>query len=218
MKKIMLLMLALFIPASVQAADRTPDRPHWSLEFKGGKFSPALDNWSDLYGNSSMPEFQISLAYKVLRQVEIGVSAGMMRDTGQGYAPLHSADAGEIVLSGEVDYDLFPLNVFVLARGVFSEQQWVVPYVGGGWTRMFYHEKIQNQETVKGSADGYHVRGGLQLLLDGIDRGASNSLSMDFGVNHTYLFVEAERSEVKYKATSEDLGGIAYLIGLLFEF
>jgi hypothetical protein len=43
-------------------------------------------------------------------------------------------------LNGEVDYDLYPVNVFVLVRGVINENQWLVPYIGGGWTRMYYHE------------------------------------------------------------------------------
>ena len=125
---------------------------------------------------------------------------------------------GHGTLSGNVSYDLYPLNVFVLLRGVISERQWLVPYVGGGWTRIFYQDKIQDQNTVHGSADGYHLRGGLQLLLDGIDRDAANSLSMDYGVYHTYFFVEAERTKAKIKTASVDLGGTAYLMGLLFEF
>jgi hypothetical protein len=41
---------------------------------------------------------------------------------------------------------------------------------------------------------------------------------MDFGVYHTYFFVEAERTKAKDKPSSVDLGGTAYLMGLLFEF
>jgi hypothetical protein len=208
----MMLILALIIPAFAHAADQQPGRPHWSLELKGGTFAPVLENWSQYYGRKDMPQYEGTLAYKVLRQVEVGVSAGTARDKGQGYAPVHGT------VSGEVTYDLYPLNVFVLVRGVISEKQWLVPYVGGGWTRMYYRVKIQDQDTVRGSADGYHARGGLQLLLDGIDRSASNNLYMEFGIYHTYLFVEAEKTKAKYKPTSVELGGTAYLIGLLFEF
>ncbi|MCK9419944.1 MAG: MXAN_2562 family outer membrane beta-barrel protein [Nitrospirae bacterium] len=212
MQKIILMLLVLLIPAAAYGAEPSPVRPHWSLELKGGRFAPVLENWSYYYGKRDMPVYEGTLAYKVLRQVEFGVGAGTARDKGQGYAPDHGT------VSGEVVYELYPVNVFVLVRGVISENQWLVPYIGGGWTRMYYRERIQNQEKVRGSADGYHVRGGLQLLLDGIDRGAANNLSMDFGVYHTYLFVEAERTKVKDKATSDDLGGTAYLGGLLFEF
>jgi hypothetical protein len=212
MQKIILMLLALLVPAAAYGAESVPDRPHWSLELKGGTFAPVLDNWSHYYGKRSMPEYEGTLAYKVLRQVEVGVSAGTARDKGQGYAPGHGT------VSGEVTYELYPVNVFVLVRGIINERQWLVPYIGGGYTRMYYRETIQDQGTVRGSADGYHVRGGLQLLLDGIDRGAANNLYMDFGVYHTYFFVEAERTKAKDKASSSDLGGTAYLMGLLFEF
>jgi hypothetical protein len=212
MQKIILMLLALLVPAAVSGAEQLNDRPHWSLELKGGSFAPVLDNWSYYYGKRSMPEYEGTLAYKVLRQVEVGVSAGTARATGQGYAPVRGA------LSGQVDYEIYPVNVFVLVRGIISEKQWLVPYVGGGWTTIYYREKIQDQSSVRGSADGYHVRGGLQLLLDGIDRSAANSLFLDFGVYHTYFFVEAERTAAKDKASSTDLGGTSYLMGLLFEF
>jgi hypothetical protein len=211
MKNILLMLLALLVPATLFGGEPSPNRPHWSLELKGGTFAPVLDNWAYYYGKRSMPEYEGTLAYKVLRQVEVGVSAGTAKDKGQGYAPGHG-------LNGEVDYELYPVNVFVLVRGIMNEKQWLVPYVGGGWTRMYYHERIQDQGTVRGSVDGYHVRGGLQLLLDGIDRSAANSFYMDFGVYHTYFFVEAERTKAKDKASSDDLGGTAYLMGFLFEF
>ncbi len=212
MQKIILMLLALLVPAATYGAEPVPDRPHWSLELKGGTFAPVLDNWSHYYGKRSMPEYEGTLAYKVLRQVEVGVSAGTARDKGQGYAPGHGT------VSGEVTYELYPVNVFVLVRGIINEKQWLVPYIGGGYTRMYYRETIQDQGTVRGSADGYHVRGGLQLLLDGIDQGAANNLYRDFGVYHTYFFVEAERTKARDKPTSIDLGGTAYLMGLLFEF
>jgi hypothetical protein len=211
-KKIILILLALLAPAAVYSAEPFPGRPHWSLELKGGTFAPVLENWSLYYGKRNMPEYQGTLAYKVLRQVEVGIGAGTASDKGQGYALGHGT------VSGEVVYELYPLNVFVLARGVISEKQWLVPYFGGGWTRMYYRERIQGQEKVRGSADGYHIRGGVQILLDGIDRSAANSIYMDFGVYHTYFFVEAERTKVRDKASSDDLGGTAYLMGLLFEF
>lgn len=212
MQKILLIVLAILVPAAAYGAEPSPGRPHWSLELKGGTFAPVLEHWSQYYGRRDMPEYQGTLAYKVLRQVEIGAGAGAASDKGQGYAPRQG------IVSGEVVYELYPLNVFVLARGVISEKQWLVPYIGGGWTRMYYRERIQGQDKVRGSADGYHVRGGVQILLDGIDRSAANSIYMDFGVYHTYFFVEAERTNVRDKASSADLGGTAYLVGLLFEY
>ncbi len=212
MKKILLLLLALTVPAVAYAEEPLLERPYWSMELKGGMFAPALDNWSQYYGNKDMPEYAGTLAYKVLRQVELGVGAGMAKDRGQAYAPIHGT------LSGEVITKLYPLNVFVLVRGIINEDQWVVPYIGGGWTRMYYRQSVEGQGEARGSADGYHFRGGLQLSLDNLDQSSANDMYTDYNVSHTYFFIEAERTKAKVKASSVDLGGTAYLMGLLFEF
>jgi len=211
-KKIILLALALLLPAAADAADAALDRPYWSLEIKGGVFAPALGNWEQYYGTSNMPVYEGALAYKLLRQVEVGVGVGSAKDKGQAYAPNHGTT------SGQVTYELYPINVFVLLRGIGSESQWLVPYVGGGWTRMYYRQKVEDQGTVSGSVNGYHVRGGLQLDLNGLDPDAANDMYMDYGVFHTYFFVEAEQTKARLSSAAVDLGGTAYLMGLMFEF
>jgi hypothetical protein len=204
-------MLALF-PSAVMAEDTILGQPHWSLEIKGGRFTPALENWSQFYGKRSMPEFAATLAYKIVRQVDVGVGAGSIRGKGQSFAVQHGMAVGNVA------YELYPVNVFVLMRGIVTEDQWLVPYVGGGWTRMYYREKVEDQNDVRGHVDGYHARGGLQLSLDSIDQGTSNRMFLDYGVYHTYLFVEAEYSRAIVRSVSTNLGGTAYLGGLLFEF
>jgi len=207
----------MFIPAVALAAEESGDRPHWSLELKGGAFFPGLSNWSDYYGQSYTTEFGGALAYKVWREIEVGVEGTYLSADGSGYAPLHA----QLAVGSQVSYELFPLNVFVLARGVFSEDQLLVPYFGGGWTRMFYREDVKGQGKVQGSTNGFHARGGIQFLLDRIDPEAARNLDHDYHVRHTYFFTEA-----KYTRASADtnpsgtanLGGISYLGGLLFEF
>ncbi len=216
-----LCILILMFPATALAADPPQLKPHWSLEVKGGYFYPDVDNWKTYYGDDRTWRYAGALAYKVLRQVELGIETGFIKDRGVGYAPLNSADAGHLVYAGKVTYELAPLNVFVLFRGVFSETQWLVPYVGGGWTRMFYREKVEAQSTVRGSTDGYHGRAGLQLLLDAIDSRAAHNLYTDYGVFHTYLFFEAQYIRAMITdldGVSINLGGKSYLAGFLFEF
>ena len=85
---------------------------------------------------------------------------------------------------------------------------------------MYYRQKVEFQDDAKGSTDGYHVRGGLQFLLDGLDRGSSSALYGDYGISHTYLFLEAQYvdAEIDTSTGTYNLGGISYLLGLLFEF
>ena len=212
MKKILVLILALVFPAAASAEEPLLGRSHWSIEIKGGTFTPAIDNWAQFYGRKEMLLFEGSLAYKILRQVEVGIGAGRAQDKGQAYAPGHGT------LAGEVTYELIPLNVFVVARGILKEDQWVVPYIGGGWTRMYYREKLEDQGTVRGSADGYHVRGGLQFSLNIFDERSANNMFTDYSIYQTYLFIEVEETKAIVKADSVDLGGTSYLLGLRFEF
>ena len=211
----LLIALMLMLAAPAFAAAPLLDRPHWSIEVKGGWFYPDIDNWETYYGRDNTWHYAGSLAYKLLRQVEVGVEGGFIKDKGQGSGAISGT------VAGHVDYELFPLNAFVLFRGVFSERQWLVPYAGGGWTRMFYREKIEGQGTARGNADGYHGRAGLQILLDDADATATRNLRSDFGICHTYFFLETQLTHAMTKdlsGASVNLGGTSYLMGLLFEF
>ena len=214
------------LPAVASAEAPVADRPHWSVEVKGGTFVPDIADWATYYGERSTGQLEGTLAYKILRQVEAGVAVGRIRDGGQGWAPLHSAATGTTTYGGYINYQLFPVNVFVVLRGIFTENQWVVPYVGGGWTRMYYQEELSRQDKVRGYTDGYHARAGLQLLLDVFDERAATNMFRDYGVYHTYLFVEAQRTRAMIETVatasspseSINLGGTSWLGGLLFEF
>ncbi len=221
MKKFLLvfLMFLSVLPASAFAedeqADQKAERPHWSFELKAGRFIPDIENWSQFYGKQFMGQYGGSLAYKILRPLEVGIEGLYSRDMGQGLAPLHNTT------SGVVTYKLFPVNAFVLVRGIFSEKQWVVPYAGGGWTRMYYSEEVEGQGIARGHANGRHFRAGLQFLLDGLDADAAGTFFRDFGVYHTYLFLETERTHATVDTVSGgsiNLGGKNYMGGLLLEF
>ncbi len=221
MKNIILILLFVLLPAAAYAESSAVERPHWSLEVKGGKFAPDIPGWATLYGDRSTGQFEGSLAYKILRQVDAGVAVGRIRDGGQGTAPSHSKNAGTTIYGGHVNYQLFPVNAFVVLRGVFTENQWVVPYVGGGWTRMYYKQETELQAPVRGYADGSHMRGGLQLLLDSLDQSAATNMLKDYNISHTYFFIEAQRSKAMINdvtGVSINLGGTSILGGLLFEF
>jgi hypothetical protein len=218
LKKIVFLLIVCTIPAFAFSEESLVDQPHWSLELKGGRFAPTLPDWAASYGRKDMPEYSISFAYKVRRMIELGVEGGAATARGRAIAKLHTEQTGQTVFAGAIRYEIYPINAFVLFRGVLSENQAVVPYLGGGFTHILYRQAVEGQGSVKGSANGYHARGGLQFLLDGLDQDAANSMYLDYGVLHTYLFIEAEYTSAKVKDISTDLGGTAYLAGILFEF
>jgi hypothetical protein len=209
------LLLLIMMPLVAQSAEPASDQPHWSLELKGGIFIPAIDNWSTYYGGRDTSEFGGSLAYKIIRQIEVGLEGSYIRDKGRGFAPGHG------IITGSVTYELAPLNVFILARGVFSENQWLIPYAGGGWTRMYYKEEVQYQGIVRGSTDGSHARAGLQIVLDGADTRAASNMYHDYGIFHSSVFIETRITRAMINdltGTSVNLGGTSYLMGILLEF
>ena len=204
-----MLLVLLLLPSALLAADQLLDRPHWSLEIKGGTMVPALENWAYYYGKRTMPEYAVSLAYKVLPQFEIGAEIGRIKAKEK---VLHAT------LAGDKTYKLDPVNVFIMTRGVFNDDQWLVPYLGGGLTRIYYRQASQSQGTVRGHADGYHARAGLQLLLDVMDPAAAGRMYQSYSIYHTYVFIEAKYTKAIDRPTSINLGGTSYLGGLLFEF
>ncbi len=201
--------LLLLCPALVLAQPAEPS-PRWSLELKGGRFYPDVEEWSRFYGQDYATQFGVALAYKVHRRWELGLAGERIKDEGRALAPTQG------ILTGNVTYELFPLHAYLLWRGVFSEEQWLVPYLGGGWTRMNYRQSIENQGRAEGAADGYHLRGGVQLLLDRIDPSAARRAARSMGVHNTYFTLEAMQTSAEKGGV--ELGGVSYLLGVLFEF
>ncbi|GFO53134.1 hypothetical protein GMSM_01410 [Geomonas sp. Red276] len=214
MKKLILVSLLLLLP-TLALAEQAPERPHWSLEFKGGVQFPDAGDWSRFYGNSYFGEYGGAVAYKVSRNIEVGVESTYGRAKGRGQMTQHALPGGNVT------WQQVPVNVFVLVRGVFDEQQWLVPYLGGGYTRMFYRADIEGQGRTEGSVDGFHARGGLQFLMDRLEPEPARNLCRDFGIAHTYFFTEARYTRAMADTTSGgsvNIGGTSCLGGLLFEF
>jgi len=212
--KLLLVLSLLVLPALAQAAEPArPDRPHWSLELKGGGNLASNGNF---FGGGFLPEYGAAFAYKVHRMVEVGVEATYLRSSGNGRQVQHNATS-----DAQVTYERLPLDVFVLGRLVFNEDQLLVPYAGVGYTRLFYQDHVAGNDSTKVSVNGYHARGGLQILMDGLERDASSSLYREFGIHHTYLFAEGKYTDARAQTTDGgkvNLGGTSILGGLLFEF
>lgn len=196
---------------SALGAEPASVKPAWSLETKGGRFTPDLAQWSDYYGSDYTEHLAFSLSWKLLRMLEVGMEGQRMRAVGVGVLPLNG-------VSGErVAYQLYPLQIGATFRAIFHEEQLVVPYLGGGWARVYYDIEIAGQDDTKGSVDGQFLRAGLQILLDPLDRSDAANLRL-YGIDNTYWFIEAEQLTARDKTADVDIGGESWLTGLLFEF
>jgi hypothetical protein len=191
---------------------RADDFARWSLGFKGGYFTPALDQWKANYGSSGNVEWSGQLGFKITRQWELGIDGGYFSDTGTA---LTQSGLTSIL---EQKISLFPVQVYLLYRLIRDEDQLFVPFVGGGYTHVIYRQSLEGKETVKGSQEGYHARMGLQLLLDWFDPADASSFNQDLGVTNSYFVLEAQYRKVDNFGSDPDLGGWSYLGSLLFEF
>lgn len=191
-------------------ADEPMSSSHWSFEFKGGRFHPQLPDWKRYYGSDAMNHFAMALGYMPVRALELGVELGYAHDDGQGLLPSSG------VLGGEVSYTLVPVHVYLMLRGVFTEGQWIIPYAGGGWTRVYYRQEVATQTEQKGNANGWNARAGLQLLLNPLDPSSAKNIKKAYGVDYTYLTLEAQ----KFNAAIDgiELGGKSYLLGVRVEY
>lgn len=206
------LMLTLIAaPAPAQSSDAAPS-PSWSMELKLGRFQPDVPDWETYYGSDTTRAFSLALGHKLLRTLEVGAELVYGSDRGEGHLPLNDTRGGAVL------YEFAPVNAYIVARGVLSERQWLVPFIGAGIGKLYYRQHVTGGPSNEGSTSYSVVRAGVQLLLDRFSPSSAATLQRGYGIEHTYLIVDVQRSRAEVDATSWDLGGTAWLAGLLFEY
>ncbi|MDR2877591.1 MAG: hypothetical protein LBV36_06085 [Chromatiales bacterium] len=202
-------VLALLLSLAACANALADDVPRWAFEIKGGVQRSAMAQWREFYDDNRMPIYAFGIGYKPWRPLEIGIDTAYLQDRGHGFAPGHGEAAGN------VRYRLIPVHLSLTARAVFDEDQWLVPYAGIALGRYAYRMDISGQNGISGATNGERYRIGLQLLLDHIEPSAAEGMQT-YGIDNTYFFLEYQES--KAKIAGSDLGGKAWLGGLLLEF
>jgi hypothetical protein len=124
-------------------------------------------------------------------------------------------------LGSELDQTLqvVPVQPYVLLDLMLSEEQLLVPYVAGGWSRYYYRQEVDGADDTDGHLDGYHFRGGLKLLLNRLDPRSAKKARDAFGLKRTYFTTEAQFAKVDdFGGTSADLGGWSFFAGTALQF
>ncbi len=199
------MMLAFVVPAFA-------GRPHFTVGLKGGYMIPEVEDWKDHYGEEGFVTGGVEIGWKFFRALELNTSVGYGEDEGTGT----TVTGRESIDS--VTFRYMPVHVSLLYRLILSEDQIVVPYVGGGYSHFFYWVEV-NDDTISGDRMGYHARGGIQILLDRFDREAAQVLQASEGIDNTYLFFEGIYAVGDDFGDEDiDLGGWQIMGGVLFEF
>ena len=100
----------------------------------------------------------------------------------------------------------------------YSQEQRIVPYLGAGFDAWGYREKTET-DTLEGCKYGYHYLVGLRFLLDWLDPKSAAYSYRDFGIENTYLVLEARTNSIdNFGGNKLDLSGPIYRLGFLMEF
>jgi len=213
-----LIALALGSPAALaQPPDPSgaPKDPRWAVALGGGYFVPAVDGFSDQYGSRGgwMPVLALSYAFvpSVWLQGDVGywTAKGFTRGALTGRV---SADQQRLLL--------MPVTVGAEYQIRFSREQFVVPFVAAGYRRVAYRLAVDGDEDIRGGANGWVARSGIDLSLNPLDPSSASSLYADYSIARTSLRVEAQWAKVSASGPTGDvdLGGTTVLAGLRFEF
>ncbi|MDX1810783.1 MAG: hypothetical protein R3240_02470 [Gammaproteobacteria bacterium] len=186
--------------------------PSYTFEATGGLFFPSDKNWADYYGNDRMLEASMSFSRRLFYVLDLGMSFNYGKD--RGTAVLKSSGTK----TGNVTYQILPVDLFAVFRARFGENQWVVPYAGIGYTRFNYRQEIEGETDTQGAVNGRIYRAGLQILLDPLERGAAHDMYANYGVINSYLLLEAKHTSATVDSTGASLGGRSYRIGFLLEY
>ena len=227
------LVSATLSTSSARAQDPSSDRST-TVTLQGGSYLPAIDSEFQERGTVKRPYeriFQNSAPLMFLVQADrhlmqtygtlaIGAAAGYWNVQGDALSADNIKETTEmsiypllVSLSYRFDLyqDVFP--VMPVFKAGLSYYLWNV-YDGSGEVARF-----AGGGEASGATFGWQYTVGLQLLLDSLDRGMAWAFDRDAGVNHSYLTLEYQVSQVDDfgSATSFRLGSEALFVGLALD-
>jgi len=232
------LLVALGLTAlSTGAHAESPRSATFALHF--GTYLPQVDSqfsdatpWADVFGNSTMMLMGFEAGYELWTGHGALSVAGGWR---YGWIDGKALDGDGVASDDSVGFNFMPFTASVIYRWDWAALRFnfpLVPYVKAGlsaalWWSTNGKDEVSNTRDAAGASRegrgltlGWHVGGGLQLLLDVLSPGMAADFDSESGVNNSYLFAEFLHTELDDfgSADSIDLGDDAVSFGLMFEF
>jgi hypothetical protein len=215
---------------------RSPQRFAFELTFGpyrpdvDGEFNGARDPYQQYFGSGHDLLTRIELDYQFWHRfgsIAAGLGVGYFSVTGD--APIAN-DLG--VISGDTSQlKVIPFSLSAIYRfDYFLETRGfpLVPFGKLGLDYAYWQITDGNGNIAtdgmgghaRGGTMGWHVAGGLALVLDCLDPDASHDFDQDLGVNHTAITFELFHSDISGLGQSNrlHLGDTDWTLGLLLEF
>lgn len=208
-REIALLIIFLCLPAASFGDETTG----FSFGLSYGQLDPSSDRWKEIYDSDRISNYRVSLGYRFNPSFGAEVGGGYLTKNGNGRT------VTGVATGAGTTFQMAPVDMTIIYRLNYFPGQIIIPYVGGGVNYNLYWEKITDGKELKGGMWGHHVTGGIQLLLDRLDKSSARSLKEDYRIDHTYLVIGATHFVINdFGGEDVDLGGWNYHTGLVFEF
>lgn len=159
---------------------------------------PAIKNstngltFKQIYGDADVPGILFEYEYPLTRAIG---RIGLKFETG-GYVTqaqgrfLRAARANEIP-EEKFTFFMIPLQAMIHYRFQFADAQYLVPFVEGGASYNGIVElRDDNKRPRFGGAPTLVAGGGLNILLDWLDKQSVRQLDAEYGINHVWLTMQ----------------------------
>jgi hypothetical protein len=218
----------------------------FALGLSLGPYQPNIDNeFTSLppeqrphqlfFGDKTRLMFRTELEYQFFQRfgtLAIGAGLGYFRESAPSFIEPAAGQPPGMRAGDVTALMLLPFSTSLVYRfDLPAHRSWwpLVPYAKVGldyvvWQISEGDGRVSKSESPRGEGSGattgWHVVGGVSLLLDIFDPGSSQKLDAEIGVNHTYFFVEYAYRDVSGLTGSSALqvGDATWAAGLMFEF
>jgi len=198
-----------FFVREVRAENQSQD---FSASFWVGYYLPKDPSFQKIYSDDGEMAGFLEFSKTWLSQIEAAVGIGGTYFTGHTLNDDGTASIDKSTMTLAPGY----LQCSYLFH--YAQEQKLVPYLGGGLDAWGYQENKAGN-SIEGVKYGYHGLAGVRFLLDWLDPQAAKSSFQEYGVENTYLVLEARWLQIdNFGEHKLDFSGPLYRIGLLWEF
>jgi hypothetical protein len=223
---------------------RTPKE--WAIELRFGAYRPDVDSevsgsgqtpYKTMFGGRRHLMSQLEVDWQFFQKfgsLAVGATVGYYSVSAKAFVANASGvcvtdSNGACVRSGDsTSLRLIPIAALLVYRWDVAADLWqipLVPYAKLGFNYTFWditdgNGGVPHAAGGRGSGGtlGWQACAGISLMLDMLDPGATRSLDMETGINHTYLFFEWDLVDGLGVNHQLHVGDSSWVIGLMFEF
>jgi hypothetical protein len=189
---------------------------HLTLELRIGPYQPRFEEFDPLLGDDDGLLLSLELDVIGFRLDDILYLSGGGLIGWADYGG-NAIDSDGTATSEETELEVIPLGLFAVLRFDALARKLGIPFIlTGKLGYMWWHHSTETggTERASGWSLGLGYAGQIALDLDSLDRAQARVMDEEWGINHSFLFLELHGFEPTEQ--SLDLGGMSWVAGLGF--